>query len=204
MDALRAATACPAGRPERGRVIRKAPRFSSGVTKLTSVRATKRAGRNEYEICGGRYHLVGMIDARIRQLGVAGPSMDWSEVLIKWTSAAALYLFWPAVALIVWGELTPHPPEWTAHIWDKVLHFTAYFGLASMATLVLGMRRRTLWALLGLAVLGGILEVLQGFTGRDPDILDELANCLGVALGFSTAWGFLAVLKSRVLIPATD
>ncbi len=109
---------------------------------------------------------------------------------------AALYLFWPAVALIVWGELTPHPPQWTEHFWDKTVHLTAYFGLASMATMALGLKRRTLWALLGLAALGGALEVLQGFTGRDPEVFDEVANCLGVVSGFLTTWGSLALLKS--------
>jgi hypothetical protein len=27
------------------------------------------------------------------------------------------------------------------------------------------------------------LEILQGYTGRDPDIFDELANTLGVCSG---------------------
>jgi VanZ family protein len=130
--------------------------------------------------------------------------MDWSEALIKWASVTALYLFWPSVALIVWGELTPHPPEWTAHVWDKALHFTAYFGLAGMATLIFGIRRRTVWVLVALIALGGSLEVLQGFAGRDPELTDEAANCAGIALGFSLAWGFLAALRSRVLVARTD
>ena len=117
---------------------------------------------------------------------------------------AALYLFWPAVALIVWGELTPHPPSFTEHFWDKSLHFTAYFGLASMATVVLGVRWRTLWAVLGLIALGGALEILQGFTGRDPDIFDELANTLGALSGALVAIGFLRIFGKRapVGVPA--
>ena len=45
----------------------------------------------------------------------------------------AVWLFWPGVALIAWGELTPNPPALTQHIWDKAEHFTAYFGLAVLA-----------------------------------------------------------------------
>lgn len=115
--------------------------------------------------------------------------------MLKWTNVAALYLFWPGVALIVWGELTPHPPVWTQVAWEKALHFIAYFGLASMATVVLGLKRRTLWALLGLVALGGALEVLQGFTGRDPSIFDEMINCTGIVSGFLIAWAYVSVLR---------
>ena len=122
--------------------------------------------------------------------------------MFKWTTRAALILFWPGLALIVWGELTPSPPDWTGLFWDKALHFTAYFGLASMATMVMGLQRRTLWVLLGLAVLGGALEILQGYTGRDPDIYDELANVIGIASGALTAFLLTLVLSGRTLVEA--
>jgi hypothetical protein len=48
------------------------------------------------------------------------------------------------VLLIGWGELTPHPPNLGGLFgWDKLEHFTAYFGLASMATMVLGGQGQT-------------------------------------------------------------
>jgi VanZ family protein len=122
--------------------------------------------------------------------------MRWSKALLRWTGLAALYLFWPGVALIAWGELTPHPPDFTQFLWDKLLHFTAYFGLAAMATVILGVNRRTALALVGLVVLGGVLEVLQGFTGRDPEVLDEIANIVGVFSGFLVAWAFVSILRS--------
>jgi VanZ family protein len=123
--------------------------------------------------------------------------------LLKWTTRAALILFWPALAYIVWGELTPSPPAWTSLFWDKELHFTAYFGLAAMTTMILGLERRTLWALLGLAALGGALEILQGYTGRDPDIYDELANILGIASGALIALVVTRALRSRTLVGLT-
>jgi len=129
--------------------------------------------------------------------------MIWRPTLLKWTTRAAFILFWPGLALIVWGELTPSPPGWTALFWDKALHFTAYFGLASMATMVLGVQRRTLWVLLGLAILGGALEILQGYTGRDPDIYDELANVIGIASGALTAFLLTLALSGRTLVEAS-
>jgi len=128
--------------------------------------------------------------------------MAFRDILMKWTTQTAFYLFWPAVALVTWGELTPRPPHWTALVWDKSLHFTAYFGLAAMATLVLRGGRPLVAALLALAVFGGALELLQGLTGRDPGLLDEVANCTGIVAGYVVAWGYIAVLKDRALVAA--
>jgi VanZ family protein len=115
----------------------------------------------------------------------------------------SLWLFWPGVMLIVWGELTPHPPNIGSVIaWDKAQHFIAYFGLAAMATMVVGLNRRLVWAVLGVILLGGALEILQGYTGRDPDIFDFVANSFGALSG--TAVGILCwvALRGRVLVDA--
>jgi len=108
---------------------------------------------------------------------------------------AARWLFWPAPALVIWGELTPGV---SLHIWDKAEHFLAYFGLAGLATVALGARRNTLWAALALIALGGALEILQGYTGRDPDIYDELANTIGAAAGWFAGLGVGALCRRLV------
>ena len=126
--------------------------------------------------------------------------MNLKERLLKWTVLASLYLFWPGLFFVTWGELTPHPPAWTEFFWDKSLHFTAYFGLAAMATLVLGNGRKLLWALVALAIFGGLLELLQGFTGRDPDIHDEIANGIGLVAGYVVASAFAFALGRRSLV----
>ena len=107
----------------------------------------------------------------------------------------AVFLFWPALALVVWGELTPHPPDILSGTSDKLLHFTAYFGLAALAALALRTRRAVLIAVLGLVALGGVLEILQSFTGRDAEWLDEAANSLGVALGALVGFGLLRLVE---------
>lgn len=101
----------------------------------------------------------------------------------KFMRRLAVMLFWPAAIVVTWGELTPSPPHLEAHVWDKLLHFTAYFGLAAMAALSLKSRRMLLYAVLGLIAFGGLLEIVQGMTGRDADLLDEFANTLGAVTG---------------------
>ena len=117
---------------------------------------------------------------------------------MKWSHLLALYLFWPAVVLVAWGELTPHPPHDLVYFWDKSLHFTAYFGLAGMAAVALKRRNDAVWAVSGLILLGGALEILQGFTGRDPSIYDEVANTLGALTGAGLGRLLLWALQPKV------
>ena len=62
---------------------------------------------------------------------------------------------------------------------------------AGMVCLALKEPRRVLVAAVSLALFAGILEILQGATGRDADIYDALANSLGVIGG--TAVGYLII-----------
>lgn len=110
------------------------------------------------------------------------------------------WLFWPALAIVVWGELTSGPSTVEIHVWDKALHFTGYFGLALIATLALRANRNVLWALLALIAIGGLLEIVQGMVGRDADIFDEAANTLGVLTGGALGW-ILVLLHSKLVDP---
>lgn len=123
---------------------------------------------------------------------------------MKWTMLAAFYLFWPPILLVTWGELTPHPPHWTRYFWDKSLHFTAYFGLAAMATLLRGTRGRLAIALAAMALAGSYSGSVAGVVGRDPEVYNEVATCVGVAAGFLVARGFTFVTSARAkLVEAT-
>lgn len=121
--------------------------------------------------------------------------------LSQLSRTVALILFWPAVVLVVWGELTPDNGV-EHHVWDKLLHFTAYFGLAAIAYLALGGRRRALWAALGLILLGGALEIVQGMVGRDMSLWDEVANTFGAVSGAAAGYLYLARLQVRRLVGA--
>jgi VanZ family protein len=106
---------------------------------------------------------------------------------------AAAVLFPPAWAGVLGGELgtSGGAPQ----LWDKALHFIAYFVLSVLMTLALQAPRKMLWGMLGLVAMGGMLEILQGWVGRDMSALDELANSLGVVAGASLAG--MALLVGR-------
>ena len=126
---------------------------------------------------------------------------------MKFFRTLSLWLFWPGVALIAWGELTPHPPNLQGILaWDKADHFIAYFGLSAMATMVLGLRPRLVPAILGVILLSGALEILQAFTGRDAELLDFVANSLGALTGTAAGVAFLFLLQGGALVerPASD
>jgi VanZ family protein len=115
--------------------------------------------------------------------------------LLQFLSALA---FWPAVALIAWGELTPRPPQEAELLWDKAEHFIAYFGLALMATLFWGIRRSLALVFLAVVALGGILEILQAYVGRDAEWADMLADTLGAAGGVGLGLVLLRLLGPLV------
>ncbi len=117
---------------------------------------------------------------------------------LPWVRRAGLWLFLPALSVVAWGELTPHPPQEASHFWDKSEHFTAYFGLALLASLAWGLRRSLVLVFLGLVALGGVLEILQSVTGRDAEWLDELANSLGALTGMAVACAYLAIPRRLV------
>ena len=114
----------------------------------------------------------------------------------SWLPRIASWLFWPALIVVVWGELTPHPPTLGGSP-DKLLHFLAYFGLAGLASTALRHRRAVILAVLGLIALGGVLEILQMFTGRDAEFLDEVANGIGVLAGACAGLLFLRLVGAH-------
>jgi len=124
--------------------------------------------------------------------------MFFQGKFLPWLRRAGLWLFWPAVVVVVWGQLTPQPPSMVENNGDKVLHFTAYFGLALLATLAWGRRRSLIWVLLAIIAMGAVMEVLQGMVGRDADWHDQVANTLGALTGMGLALGYLAIPRRLV------
>ena len=120
-------------------------------------------------------------------------------IFLPWVRRAGKVMFWPALVVVLWGELTPHPPKLAGPwLWDKLDHFTAYFGLSLLATLGWGLRRSLVWVFLGVVALGGSLEIIQSLVGRDGEWGDFFANDLGALLGLTVAMAYLAVPRRLV------
>src|SRR5262245_35815172 len=107
---------------------------------------------------------------------------------------ATTVLFWPILALVVWGELRPDVPAVFHGINDKFLHFGSYFVLGALAGAAIKQRGLLKWAVLGLIVFGALIEIIQGFVGRDPSLLDGITNGAGVIAGILVARLVLAAL----------
>jgi VanZ family protein len=118
---------------------------------------------------------------------------------LRETSRAAAILFLPAWAGVVGGELGP-PPTVLGAMSDKTMHFLAYLILSLLATIMLRAGWRALFAMIGLIAMGGALEIIQGFVGRDADILDEFANARGALSGALIGWLVLAAVTGRLLV----
>jgi VanZ family protein len=120
--------------------------------------------------------------------------MFFHGIFLPWLRRLGAWLFWPALAVVAWGELTPHPPRLEGPLmWDKLDHFIAYFGLALLAALAWGLRRSLVWVFLAVVSLGGVLEILQTIVGRDGEWGDFAANDLGALAGLGLAAAYLAV-----------
>ena len=107
-------------------------------------------------------------------------------------------LFWPALLLVIWGELAPPDVEGAIGVNDKLLHFIAYFGLAAMAAAGLKTRLSAVKAVLALIVFGGVLEIVQGLVGRDMSVFDGLANAVGAVTGGVLARLVIEPLRQRI------
>jgi len=70
------------------------------------------------------------------------------------------------------------------HLWDKLEHALAWIALAFWFGSVV-VRRDILWVGIALVVLGGAIELLQGWMalGRSADIHDLLADSVGISIG---------------------
>jgi VanZ family protein len=125
-------------------------------------------------------------------------------IFLPWVRRAGAWLFWPALAVVAWGELTPHPPKVAALLWDKAEHFIAYFGLALLASLGWGLRRSLVFVFAAVVALGGMLEILQSFVGRDAEWGDFFANSLGALAGLALAVVYLSIPRRLVAGLAPD
>lgn len=95
--------------------------------------------------------------------------------------------------MIVWLSLTPSPPKVDFEASDKVGHVLAYAALMFWFCQIHAQGKTRFFHAVVFLFMGVGLETLQGMSGlRQYDVLDMLANALGVASGW---------LAARVLPP---
>lgn len=106
----------------------------------------------------------------------------------RWPRPLRLALYGLAVAILLYLTNAPQADLPGVKADDKLEHATAWFVL-TMAGYVLSPARR--WAIPVFAALFGVLvEVLQGVLrfGRDAELGDWLADCVGVAAAMLVFW----------------
>ncbi|EMA36190.1 VanZ family protein [Halococcus hamelinensis] len=85
---------------------------------------------------------------------------------------------------------------------DKYTHAFAYLCLGGALAFALAPGQRWVGvaalAVVVTSLYGGGIEVVQGFVGRDPSLLDWGADVLGAIVGVALAIGFDRALQRRV------
>lgn len=107
-----------------------------------------------------------------------------------------LFAGWLLIILIGYLSLTPSPPTPLHFAYaDKAEHLAAYATLMGWFCQIYFARRQRAYLALTAIAYGGIIELLQGWSGyRSTEWTDLLADSLGVALGWllnSTSLQFL-------------
>lgn len=95
--------------------------------------------------------------------------------------AAAIGALLLTLAILLGGRV-PEAVQVMSRFSDKLLHATAYGVLAACWCIALGGRRS---AAVALAVATGVLDewLQRALPGRQPDVLDLVADAVGAAIG---------------------
>ncbi|PWB59288.1 MAG: VanZ family protein [Nitrosomonadales bacterium] len=107
---------------------------------------------------------------------------------------------WLLVFLIAYISLIPSPPAPMRfpHA-DKLEHLISYAMLMGWFCQIYSARRQRIYLALACLAFGGIIELLQGWSGyRTADWLDWLADSLGVILGWALNTTSLQHLLTRL------
>jgi VanZ family protein len=95
-------------------------------------------------------------------------------------------LFVIAALAILILSLMSKPPAIVEFRWfDKIAHLSAYLILGAFAFLSQKSERRhkILIAVIGCSLYGGLIELLQQFTSRQPELWDIVVNFVGSLFG---------------------
>lgn len=119
--------------------------------------------------------------------------------------------FWRILAIVVAAgivilSLLPKPPEIPVgfHYADKFAHFIAYFVLSFLVFTSLYFEKRSGTALSGVLTVsalclfyGGLIEILQMFSGRQAELWDLAADLIGAVCGAYLGVGVLRHIRGK-------
>lgn len=110
-------------------------------------------------------------------------TMPCDPLPLRWRRR--LVVLWGAlIAAVVFLSLHPRLGPPSAAFFDKWTHLVGYGVLAGLPFLAFRNRRAALIGALAMLPLGIALEIAQDWVpGRSADVLDLVANTLGVAVG---------------------
>ncbi len=114
---------------------------------------------------------------------------------------AWLAVGWLMLAVVLWGTLTPEPPQLEPPIpqFDKLEHFSAFMVLSAWFVAAMPGRKWTLILAAAFIGLGGAIELIQGWTGfRDAEWMDWVSDSVGVVVGVWLAAPWFAHLLSHL------
>lgn len=108
------------------------------------------------------------------------------------------------IGVVCYLAMTPNPPPSADLGWDKLNHAAAFATLTVAGCFAFpGSWRTVLWVLLGLLALGGLIEVVQYFVpGRSCDLLDVVADAVGMGIGATVALLTLKLVRRAEAAPA--
>lgn len=114
-----------------------------------------------------------------------------NSLFVKMSGVIPL-MYWVAVSFTLAMALLPQPPSIPLGSSDKVQHMLAFAVLSFLACFTFPQRRST-ELFLALAILGGLIEILQMIPAlhRDADVMDWVADCAASLVVF----GLVAALK---------
>ena len=118
--------------------------------------------------------------------------MAGSTRIDKLLSRRASRILFVALAVLVLAlSLIPRPESVLGSLsaYDKLGHFIAYVALGFFAMRAVDRRGPLPFALTiaGCAVLGGVIEIVQPFVGRQMELADFLVDLAGTAIGAAAA-----------------
>ncbi|WP_198295209.1 MULTISPECIES: VanZ family protein [unclassified Winogradskyella] len=100
------------------------------------------------------------------------------------------------------GDADAVLPETNIKFQDKILHFVAYLGLSVLwgyYALLFNTKNAILYSFIATLIFGIILELVQEAINplRNYDILDLVANCIGVLVGTIVVVYYVRKLKLK-------